>query len=59
MIVILKTGINHIEGDSKDVLAELIFAIKELQKDWKKHNKEDLFKRIIRDCLDAKELERK
>lgn len=59
MIVIMKTGVHHIEGNSKEVLAELIFAIKELQKDWRKHDREDMFKRIIRDCLDAKELEMK
>ena len=59
MIVVLKTGVHHIEGNSKEVLAELIFAIKELQKEWKNYGREDMFKRIIRDCLDAKELERK
>lgn len=58
MIVVSK-NVHHIEGNSKEVLAELIFAIKEMQKDWKNHGREDMFKRIIRDCLDAKELERK
>ena len=46
-------------GNSKEVLAELIFGIKELQQDWKNYGKEELFKNIIRNCLDAKELERK
>lgn len=58
-MIVLKTGGLHIEGNSKEVLAELIFAIKELQKYWKNHGREDMFKRIIRDCLDSKELERK
>lgn len=58
MIVVNETD-SHIVGNSKEVLVELIYAIKELQKDWKKHGEEDMFKRIIRDCLDAKELERK
>ena len=48
-----------IYGESIEVVTELIYVIKELQKDWKEQDREDEFKRIIRDCLDAKELERK
>ena len=52
-----ENGITTIEGNADDLLAELIYLEKFMQKEWRKRGREETFNRIIRNSLVAEELE--